>query len=193
MSAVSRYATMSSYFASLAEHVLLADLMTYGWYERGISLQVLRAEVDVAGYDVVLADDRVLRHVQFKAGQRSPVPISLRLCEAPSGCVVWARLREPSDGWRPKVEYRYLGGAPGDRLTVEELGDRVTRRPKSGTLREGHRDVNWTAMEGPFDGAGLYERLFGYGPPPTALGESAVLLGEQPDTSASTPASSRPR
>jgi hypothetical protein len=36
----SRYAK-SSYFASLAEHVLLADLMTFGWYERRSSLQVL--------------------------------------------------------------------------------------------------------------------------------------------------------
>lgn len=157
----SRYATESSYFASLAEHVLLADLMTFGWYERRTSLQVLRAEVDVAGYDVVVADDVTTRHIQFKAGRRGPVPVSLRLCNSPSGCIVWARLSEPPQGWRPSVEYRFLGGSPGEPLEPALLGSKVTMRPRSGTPRHGHRDVNWTAMDGPMDAAALYLRLFG--------------------------------
>lgn len=135
--------------------------MTFAWYERDVSLQVLRAEVDVAGYDLVVSDGDVLRHIQFKAGKNGPVPISLRLCDAPSGCVVWARLRQPSAGWRPEVDYRFLGAAPGQPLLSESLGDKVTLRPRTKTRREGHRNINWTDLIGPLDPAALYTHLFG--------------------------------
>lgn len=156
-----RYATSSAYFASVAEHVLLADVLTYAWYIKQVELQVLHAEVDVAGYDLVMSDGRVIRHIQLKAGKNSPVPISLRLCDAPSGCVVWVRLAEASAGWRPDVRYRFLGGTPGQPLDPADLGDRVTSRPGSGKPRLGHRDVNWTALNGPLTVPELYEALFG--------------------------------
>jgi hypothetical protein len=156
-----RYATSSAYFASVAEHVLLADVLTYAWYIKRVELQVLHAEVDVAGYDLVLSDHRVIRHIQLKAGQNSPVPISLRLCDAPSGCVVWVRLDEASNGWRPDVRYRFLGGGPGEPLDASDLGERVTSSPRTRKPRLGHRDVNWTHLKGPLTASELYDELFG--------------------------------
>ncbi len=54
----------------IIEHLFVGDLLRCLW-RRGVrDIEVLRAEVDRAGCDIVLAVGDVTRHVQFKASYR---------------------------------------------------------------------------------------------------------------------------
>ena len=71
----------------------MACLLRCLW-RRGLrDIEVLRAEVDRAGYDLVLESNGVLRHVQLKASYRyaktARVGININLAQKPSGCVLW--------------------------------------------------------------------------------------------------------
>jgi hypothetical protein len=74
----------------LIEHIFLSELLQECWFRRRQIIEVLRAEVDAAGYDLVLEAGGTIRHVQLKAsrngartarqtinsmlGDRSPLP-----------------------------------------------------------------------------------------------------------------------
>ena len=75
------------------EHLFVGDLLRCLWRQGSRDIEVLRAEVDRAGYDLVLECNGVLRHVQLKSSHRSAktrdVKIHVNLAEKPSGCVIW--------------------------------------------------------------------------------------------------------
>lgn len=60
----------SHYVEKLMEHVFLGELLQECWFHRKKVVEVLRAEVDAAGYDVILEVDGTIRHVQLKASRR---------------------------------------------------------------------------------------------------------------------------
>lgn len=62
-----RSPTHSTYREQLVEYVLLAELLQDGWLRRKQRIDVLRADVDGAGYDLVLSCAGVIRHVQLKS------------------------------------------------------------------------------------------------------------------------------
>ena len=49
------------------EHLFVGDLLRCLWRRGSRDIEVLRAEVDRAGYDLVLESNGVLRQVQLKA------------------------------------------------------------------------------------------------------------------------------
>jgi len=53
------------------EHLFVGDLLRCLWRKGVRDIEVLRAEVDRAGYDLVLECNGVLRHVQLKSSHRS--------------------------------------------------------------------------------------------------------------------------
>lgn len=60
----------SSAREKVLEHLFVGDLLRCLW-RRGIrNMEVLRAEVDMGGYDLVLEANRVLRYVQLKSSHR---------------------------------------------------------------------------------------------------------------------------
>ncbi len=63
------------------------------WLAGVPQVEVLRSEVDGAGYDIVLECRSMVRHVQLKAarlgGTRVGVGVNVNLACKPSGCVVW--------------------------------------------------------------------------------------------------------
>lgn len=75
----------------IVEHVFAAKLLQYAW-SQGVDLEVLRSEVDAAGYDLVLEAGGIVRHVQLKSlvhgGKRRSIDVHLGLASKPSGCVV---------------------------------------------------------------------------------------------------------
>src|SRR5438067_12986104 len=83
----------SSLREKLIEHVFVGDLLRLLWQRGALDVEVLRAEVDRGGYDLVLECNNVLRHVQFKSshrgGKTSQVTVNLKLAGKPSGCVIW--------------------------------------------------------------------------------------------------------
>jgi len=111
------------------EHLFLGDL-TRALLKVGRRCEVLRAEYDGAGYDLVLEADGILRHIQLKAvradGKRAHVDINIELASKPSGCVVWM-LIDPATF--TTTRYRWFGGSPGGPLPP--LGDRAVRHTKA--------------------------------------------------------------
>lgn len=97
----------------IVEHVFVGELLRSLW-RRGITeVEVLRSEFDAGGYDLVVAFQRIVRHIQFKStvvgGKAANVKVSLKLAEKPSGCVIWI-IVTPDLGFD---HFLWFGGAPG--------------------------------------------------------------------------------
>ncbi len=132
---------------------------------RGRRCEVLRAEFDASGHDVLLESDGVSRHVQLKAmrgdGRRMDVNIHTALAAKPSGCVLWM-LVDPAS--LTTSGFLWFGGRPGEPLPP--LGDRVVKHTKANadglkTERPGLREVRRSRFEKLQDIDQLIERLFG--------------------------------
>lgn len=89
----------SSSREALIEHVFIAEVLQEAWFAREQLVEVLRSEVDAAGYDVVFECGPITRHVQLKAsdagGKTSLVGTPPR--RSPERCPVGQDLRSP--GW----------------------------------------------------------------------------------------------
>lgn len=156
----------SSSREALIEHVFVAEVLQEAWFAREQLVDVLRSEVDAAGYDLVFECGGALRHVQLKAsdtgGKTSRQTINTRLMEKPSGCVVWVVYRERIADHRLDLSYLWFGANPGEPLP--DLGQLVGRNTRSKTPRPGTRIVPRARFERVASTAQLVERLFG--PPP---------------------------
>jgi hypothetical protein len=123
----------SSLRASIVEHLFVGELMALLW-SRGIrEIELLRAEVDCAGYDLVIGCKGIERHIQLKSRRKdakaTKVDVHTGLCRKPSGCVLWITFDESERKIGP---FFWFGGPPG--RPIPELGDHVathTRKPKS--------------------------------------------------------------
>jgi hypothetical protein len=93
------------------------------------NVELLRAEVDRGGYDLVLDSNGTLRHIQLKSSHRGAVTrdvgINISLAGKPSGCVIWIHFDPVSMELGP---FLWFGSAPGEPLPP--LGDRVGRHTK---------------------------------------------------------------
>lgn len=103
----------------LVEHLFLGALLRHFWVTGAGNIDVLKPEVDRAGYDVVLEKDSVARHVQLKTsikrGRDTGVSINTELASHPSGCVIWIIVDD-------KLEFQqflWFGNAPG--LPIPDL------------------------------------------------------------------------
>lgn len=178
---------LSSYRESLVEHLFLGELLRRLWVEGVRDLEVLKPQVDDAGYDVVLVRQpaglnggsrrgHVVRYVQLKASglEASTVSVTLhrRLAEREGGCLVWVLFDErflPRD-----FEFRWFGGrpeAPPVDLTASPL--RLAKNPRTGTERKDVYSVPRSAFEGRLKWGSLLERLF---PGAVGSGESEHQL-----------------
>ena len=120
----------SSLREKLIEHVFVGEFLRLLWQCGVRDVEVLRAEVDRGGYDLVLECNRLLRHVQFKSShsgaKTSEVAISLNLAAKPSGCVIWVLFNPETLQLGP---FLWFGAAPG--LPLPPLGDHVARHSKA--------------------------------------------------------------
>ena len=150
--------TLSSQRERFFEYLFLARLLAHSWFDRRQPVEVLRADVDGAGYDLVLECGGVLRHVQLKGsygGAKTARQIVHRdLEKKPSACVVWMRVASPEvrtdreddgEGMNLRITYRYFGQEPGQPL--RDLSDypvaRHTRGDRTGAKkpRRHHRVI----------------------------------------------------
>uniref|UniRef100_UPI003BEF4490 hypothetical protein n=1 Tax=Burkholderia arboris TaxID=488730 RepID=UPI003BEF4490 len=88
-----RHAEYSVLRERIVEHIFVGEAMRRLWQLGVLNVEILRAEFDSSGYDLVMCCGSVMRHIQFKVslvdGSRGQVTINQRLAHAPSGCVVW--------------------------------------------------------------------------------------------------------
>lgn len=160
--------TVSSYREQLVEYVFLADLLQDGWMRRGQRIDVLRADVDGAGYDLVAECQGIVRQIQLKStvagGAARGQKIHTDLARHRSGCVVWMLLEE-LPGHRLGMSFLVLGGSPGKPMPPLD-GYRMARHAKANaqgvkTFRRATREIPRSAFTHRPDVASLSDWLFG--------------------------------
>jgi hypothetical protein len=103
----------SSFRENTLEHIFIGDCLRRLWARGVYDAEVLRADVDAAGYDIVMEVGGVLRHIQLKASyngaRTSKQNVNAKLAEKPSGCVVWMGFDPDTIELGP---FYWFGGAP---------------------------------------------------------------------------------
>jgi hypothetical protein len=101
----------SRYVESMMEHRFLSDVIQYCWFRQNRRVEVMRAEVDGGGYDLVLEAGRRIRHVQLKSrwqkGRRRSLQINSRLRDHRKPCVVWIFWQVDPMTCEVDLQYRY--------------------------------------------------------------------------------------
>jgi hypothetical protein len=119
----------------VVEHIFLAELSRSLLLDLGMPFEVLRAEFDAFGYDLVIEANGILRHVQLKAtvssGARAHVEVQVALANKAGGCVVWMFVDPATLALGP---YLWLGGEPGRPLPP--LGDREVKHSRGDATGE---------------------------------------------------------
>ncbi|NBB98594.1 MAG: hypothetical protein GVY34_10600 [Alphaproteobacteria bacterium] len=161
---VDKHSLHSSTREEYIEYILLAKICAFGW-EQDRFVEVARTQTDAQGYDLVLACDGVMRHVQLKASKHGArarsQKINTALASKPGGCVIWAEVAP--DSLEP-MKYLWFGGQPGEPLP--DPGDKRARHVKGNAQGEkGIRDAirvvaksRFTPLTTTHD---LFMRLFG--------------------------------
>ena len=110
----------SSFYEQLVEHVFISEVLQEVWFHFGLTVEVLRSEVDASGYDVVFECNKKVRHVQLKTsktgGKTARQKVNVALSNKPSGCVVWIVREEAQQNHRMQLTYRFFGADAGDPL-----------------------------------------------------------------------------
>jgi hypothetical protein len=156
--------THSTLRERIVEHAFVGDALRLLWRGGVVDVEVLRPEFDAHGYDLVMTQDRVARHIQFKTGtSKRPgnVSVSLALADKPSGCVIWIRVTERLD----MGPFFWFGAAPGEPLPlIDDCGIplRATHNKKGERPpRRNHRLVPGSRFEELEKMEDLLTRLFG--------------------------------
>lgn len=143
----------------LMEHIFLSEILQECWFRRRQVVEVLRAEVDAAGYDVVLEAAGRIRHVQLKAsrqgGKTSKQTINTKLVDRLGGCVVWITYEVDEDFGRARLKYRWWDSEAQERPQTPGRNTRTGReRPNTFVLKKADFElIDETAL--------LVDRLFG--------------------------------
>jgi hypothetical protein len=115
--AATEHSLRSSYREALLEHLFVGEVMKHLWL-KGVSIEVLKPQVDDAGYDLVLEVAGVVRHVQLKSShsraKTARVNVSLDLRNKPGGCVIWLWFNPETLHFE---KFLWFGNAPGERLS----------------------------------------------------------------------------
>lgn len=107
----------SSRREKLVEHVFVGEILRNLWRAGVHEVDVLRAETDASGYDIVVEVGSVVRHIQLKSSalnsRTSRQKVNLALGCKPSGCVLWVLFNSSTLELGP---FLWFGGIPGDPL-----------------------------------------------------------------------------
>jgi hypothetical protein len=129
---------------NIVEHVFVGDALREFWRLGIVDVEVLHSEFDAHGYDIVMARQSVVRHIQFKTGKQAKpgkVSVSRSLALKPSGCVIWIHITDRLD----LGPFYFFGGEPGEPLPdLSGYGHtKRIRRDKVGTRppRTNHKDI----------------------------------------------------
>ena len=107
----------SSYREMLLEHLFVGEVMRHVWVSGGKRLEILKPQVDDAGYDLVFEMDQIVRHIQLKTSfEGSSVRrfnVNAGLAAKPSGCVICIQFNKSSLDLGP---FLWFGATPGKPL-----------------------------------------------------------------------------
>lgn len=143
----------------------MGEVLRHLWIA-GRTAEVLRPEVDDAGYDLVIEANGVMRHIQLKSSHAGSttarVTVHTALAAKPCGCVVWI-VFDPASV--KLCSYRWFGAQPGSPLpSLADAGVAKHSRANSEGVRAARPNVR-TLPKGGFsivdDVPSLAYRLFG--------------------------------
>lgn len=107
----------SSLREKILEHLIIGEVLKCLWRKGLRDIEVLKAEVDSGGYDVVISCQGIIRHIQLKASYKGSATneqkVQLSLGTKPSGCIVWMQFDPESLNLGP---FYWFGGSPGQPL-----------------------------------------------------------------------------
>ena len=113
------HATNSALREIILEHAFVADLLRHLWQIAITDVEVLRSEFDAGGYDLVVSQGSIIRHVQLKGkrleGRTSHFVISDRLTLREAGCVLAFVVKDDLT----LDHYLWFGGDPREPLPVD--------------------------------------------------------------------------
>lgn len=105
----------------MLEHAFVGDLLRVLWRRGIFEVEVLTAEVDAAGYDIVMIANGIERYIQLKPSSTKASTanqkINRRLEGKPGGCVIWLRFDEDTLALGP---FLWLGDRQGASLTLAQ-------------------------------------------------------------------------
>ena len=160
------HTTYSQLRESITTHAFLASIGTEIWRRGHFDAEILRAEFDAGGHDLVISANGVTRHIQLKtknlSGKRASWGTSQRLANQPSGCVVVLHIDDENLEIR---QYGLFAGPPGRPLpNITGYGETKHTKGDS-TGRKAVRKDRWEVPRSKFEifenVSGLYDALFG--------------------------------
>ena len=156
----------SSFREKTLEHVFIGDCLRRLWAQGVWNAEVLKADVDTAGYDLVMEVGGILRHIQLKASYNGSKTrdqaINRKLAEKPSGCVLWMGFDRETIELGP---FYWIGGAPGKPLLSISDFKKARHTKANATGRKGERLNSYVLKRSTCEQLGtldeVIERLFG--------------------------------
>ena len=113
----------SSLREKILEHLFIGEVLKSLWKKNIRDIEVLKAEVDSGGYDVVISCGGTIRYIQLKASYKgattSEQKVQISLGTKPSGCVIWMLFDPDTLDLGPLY---WFGGAPG--LTFPDISSK---------------------------------------------------------------------
>jgi hypothetical protein len=107
----------SSRREKLVEHVFVGEVLRTLWRAGVHEVDILRAETDAAGYDIVIEVGSIARHIQLKSSARnsktSRQKVHLALGHKRRGCVLWVMFDPSTLKLGP---FLWFGNPPGKPL-----------------------------------------------------------------------------
>jgi hypothetical protein len=149
----SNHSAHSSLRESIIEHLFVGEILKALWCKKITQVEVLKPQVDDAGYDIVIEcnrnpklDHSVLRHIQLKSsytgGKRAFVSVSKRLTEKPNWCVIWVYFNQDTLSLDKFLWYGTMPGQPPPDMAELKIA-KYTKGDATGKKAEkpGHREV----------------------------------------------------
>ena len=109
----------SSFIENMIEHVFISEMLQEAWLNRNhLKLEVLRAEVDESGYDIVMICNNKIRYIQLKTsevnGTTKMQKLNISLLEKENACIIWIIREEDTNSKRYKFKYLFFGSQVGE-------------------------------------------------------------------------------
>ena len=162
----SPHAEFSQLRESITMHAFLGSIGREMWRRGHYDAEILQAEFDAGGYDLVIYANGATRHIQLKtknlSGRTASWSISQRLAEQPSGCVAVVHIDDSTLAIR---QYGLFASRPGHRLPniTEFPPTRHTKADSTGSkaVRKDRYKVPKSRFKVFECVADLYDALFG--------------------------------
>ena len=127
----------SLYFEKLVEHRFISDMMTYCLYKKEIALEIIHAEIDTNGYDLILSYKNINRYIQLKTSEEnsttSSQKINLLITKKENPCIIW--IIRHYDNNINDFRFKYLFWGSNIKEPLPDIGKyRIAKHPKANSL-----------------------------------------------------------